>query len=68
MIVTDTYKKVRRRQQKKTFTYGDGRVTTAEACDRLTEAFGRIWRRRRRREEFLKRTGNILEDRDGLTD
>lgn len=47
MIITDTYKKARRRQQKKTFVYGDGRVPTAEACDRLTEAFGRIWRRRR---------------------
>ena len=47
MIITDTYKKARRRQQKKALVYGDGRVTTAEACDRLTEAFGRIWRHRR---------------------
>ena len=47
MIVTDTYKKARRRQQKKAFVCGDGRMTTAEASDRLTEAFGRIWRRRR---------------------
>ena len=52
MIVTDTYRKARRRQQKKALVYGDGRITTAEAADRLTEAFGRIWRRRR--EERLR--------------
>ena len=45
MIITDTYKKARRRQKKKTVC-GDGRVTTAEACDRLNEAFGRIWKER----------------------
>ena len=45
MIVVDTYMKARRRQQKR-LVHDDGRVSTAEACDRLTEA-GRIWRRRR---------------------
>jgi len=45
MIITDTYKKARRRQKKKT-VYGDGRVSSAEACDRINEAFGRIWNRK----------------------
>ena len=52
MIVTDTYKKARRRQQKKALVYGDGRVTVVEASEKIAEAFGRIWRRRR--EERLK--------------
>ena len=47
MIITDTYKKARRRQQKKALVYGDGRVTVVEASEKITEAFGRIWRRRR---------------------
>lgn len=52
MIITDTYKKARRRQRKKALVYGDGRVTVLEAGERITEAFGRIWRSRR--EERLK--------------
>ena len=51
MIVVDTYMKARRRQQKR-LIHDDGRVSTAEACDRLNEVFKRIWGRRR--EERLK--------------